>query len=205
MLNTATRASTMHPLLDKNLFLIKEHVGVLKAANEFDVFDPESGAKVLECREPTLGTLAKLFRFTDYKRMTPFDIVVRDTQGQVVLRVRRGVSLFLSKVQVFDGNDRLLGGFDQKLFSIGGRFDVLDERNQPLCTLQGRWTSWEFRFFAPQRDYAIVTKKWAGIGRELFTSADNYIVQIKDGVPAGDPARPLILAAVLVIDMVLKE
>lgn len=195
----------MHPLLDKNLFLVKEHVGLLKAANEFDVYDPETGAKILECREPELGVLAKLLRFTDFKRMTPFDLVVRDTQGATVLRVKRGVSLFLSKVQVFDGGGRLLGGFHQKLFSIGGKFDVLDPENKPLCTLQGKWTSWEFRFFAPQRDYAVVTKKWAGLGKELFTSADNYIVQIKDAVPAGDPARPLIVAAVLVIDMVLKE
>lgn len=195
----------MHPQLAKNLFLVKEHVGVFKAANEFDIFDPESGAKLLECREPSLGAFAKLFRFTDYKRMTPFDIVVRDPQGNTVLRVHRGISLFLSKVSVSDGDGRLLGMFHQKLFSIGGKFEVLDAGGSALCTLQGKWTSWEFRFFSAQRDLAVVTKKWAGLGKELFTSADNYVLQIKDAVPADDPARPLILAAVLVIDMVLKE
>ena len=50
-----------------------------------------------------------------------------------------------------------------------------------------------------------MTKKWAGMGKELFTSADNYVLQISDNVPADNPVRQLILAAVMCIDMVLKE
>ena len=52
---------------------------------------------------------------------------------------------------------------------------------------------------------AKVAKKWAGLGKELFTSADNYMLEIDDKVPAGHPARYLILGAVLCIDIVLKE
>ena len=195
----------MHPALRANLYFVKEHVGILKAANQFDVLDPASGAKVLECREPHLSGLTKLFRFTDWKRATPFEVIVTTPSGERVLKVKRGVSLFLSKVQVFDEQDRYVGGFHQKLFSIGGKFDVLDAAGKSICTLQGKWTSWEFRFFAPSKDYAVVTKKWAGMGKELFTSADNYVLGIKDSVAPDDPARLLILAAVMVIDMVLKE
>ena len=50
-----------------------------------------------------------------------------------------------------------------------------------------------------------VSKKGAGLGKELFTSADNYVLDIKDMVKPEDPSRQLILAAVLCIDMVLKE
>lgn len=195
----------MNPVLQQNVFLIREHVGVFKAANEFDVFDLQSGAKLLECREPHLGGFAKLLRFTDSKRMTPFEIVVRTPDGKPVLKVKRGVSFFLSKVQVFDENDCYVGGFHQKLFSIGGRFDVLDASGAQVCTLSGKFASWEFRFFSPSRDYATVTKKWAGLRKELFTSADDYVLGIKDSVAADDPVRLLIVAAVMVIDMVLKE
>ncbi|MNL61289.1 Scramblase [compost metagenome] len=52
---------------------------------------------------------------------------------------------------------------------------------------------------------AKVTKKWAGLGKELFTSADNYVLQIEDHVPQNSDERKLILAAVMCIDMVLKE
>ena len=48
-------------------------------------------------------------------------------------------------------------------------------------------------------------KKWMGVGRELFTSADNYVLSIAPSVAANDPARLLIVAAVMCIDMVLKE
>ncbi len=41
----------MHPALNKNLYLVKEHVKIFKAANSFDVFDPETSGLLLECRE----------------------------------------------------------------------------------------------------------------------------------------------------------
>lgn len=195
----------MHAALNQNLFLIKEHAGIFKAANNYDVFDPASGAKLIECREPNLGFFTKLFRFTDYKRMTPFEVVLTDTDGRKVLTVRRGVSLFLSKVDVLDGNGRRVGGFKQKLFSIGGAFRVLDARDNEVCVLKGKWTSWEFKFLRGETELAVVSKKWTGLGRELFTSADNYVLSIGDRVPADDDVRILIMAAVMCIDMVLKE
>ncbi len=195
----------MHAALNQNLFLIKEHSGIFKAANNYDVFDAASGAKLIECREPNLGFFTKLFRFTDYKRMTPFEVVLTDTDGRRVLTVRRGVSLFLSKVEVLDGSGRLVGGFKQKLFSIGGAFRVLDARDNEVCVLKGKWTSWEFKFLRGEKELAVVSKKWNGLGRELFTSADNYVLSIGDRVPADDDVRILIMAAVMCIDMVLKE
>lgn len=50
-----------------------------------------------------------------------------------------------------------------------------------------------------------VNKKWTGIGKEFFTSADNYVLQIENTVAQDDNSRQLILAAVMCIDMVLKE
>ena len=195
----------MHAALGQNLFLIKEHVGIFKAANNFDVFEPTGGAKLMECREPDLGFFTKLLRFTDYKRMTPFNVVVTTPNGQKVLSIRRGVSLFLSKVEVLDENDRTIGLFKQKFFSIGGAFRVLDARDNEVCMLKGKWTSWEFQFLKGDKELARVSKKWAGLGKELFTSADNYALSISDAVPADDDVRILIMAAVMCIDMVLKE
>jgi len=195
----------MHAVLRKSLFFVKEHVALFKAANNYDIFNPETNAIVMECREPNLGFLTKLLRFSDYKRMTPFQVEVRTPAGQKVLTVKRGISLVLSKVEVLDENDRSVGFFKQKLFSIGGRFDVLDTQDRVVCTLQGTWTSWDFRFMQGDRELASVSKKWAGLGKELFTSADNYMLSIDGAVAADDPARILIVAAVMCIDRVLKE
>ena len=137
--------------------------------------------------------------------MTPFDIQVKTPDGRQVVRVTRGVSLFLSKVEVRDEQDQVIGGFKQKFFSLGGAFSVLDARDNPICQLKGKWTGWNFRFMSGEKELAHVTKKWTGIGKELFTSADNYVLEISDSVPADDTIRQLILAAVMCIDMVLKE
>ena len=195
----------MNAILDKNVFLVKEHVGMFKAANNFDIHDPENGEIVMECREDNLGFFTRMLRFTDYKRNTPFDIQVRTPDGEQIVRVTRGISLLRSKVQVLDENDSLIGQFQQKLFSIGGAFTILDAEENPVCTLKGKWTGWDFRFLAGEKELAHVTKKWAGIGKELFTSADNYVITIAESVPPGSVLRKLILASVLCIDMVLKE
>ncbi|MFT6363922.1 MAG: hypothetical protein ACJAZ8_002343 [Planctomycetota bacterium] len=195
----------MHPSLNHNLYLVKEHLGIFKAANNFDIFEPSSGEMIMECREESLGVITKLLRFSDYKRMTPFDIHVRDMEGNQVLRIRRGISIFLSKVEVLDASDQLVGIFKQKLFSIGGAFKVLNAAEEQVCELKGNWIGWDFRFVAEDFEYAHVSKKWSGAGKEFFTSADNYMLEISDEVRTEDSARQLILAAVLCIDMVLKE
>ena len=195
----------MSQVLNRNLFLIKEHVGMFKAANNYDVHDPETGEIIMECREEKLGVFTKMLRFTDYKRMTPFDVQIRTPDGQPVVRIKRGISVFLSKVSVLDENDAAIGGFKQKLFSVGGKFDVLDHNEQPVCSLKGKWTGWDFRFISGDVELAHVTKKWAGMGKELFTSADNYVLSISEEVPPDSAVRKLILAAGMSIDMVLKE
>ncbi|MCZ6857290.1 MAG: phospholipid scramblase-related protein [Gemmatimonadetes bacterium] len=195
----------MHELLNRNVFLVKEHVGAFMAANNFDIHDPASGEIIMLCREDNLGSITKLLRFTDYKRMTPFDIKVTTPEGQQLVRITRGTTFIRSKVTVLDGKDQKVGGFSQKLMSIGGKFDVLDENDQILCSLKGNWTGWDFRFVVGDSEFAHVTKKWSGMGKEFFTSADNYVLEISDSVPPDSRVRLLILAAVLCIDMVLKE
>jgi uncharacterized protein YxjI len=185
---------------------VKEHVGMFKASSNFDIYDPQTQQIILNCREENLGIFTKIFRFTDYKRMTPFNIEIKTTTGQKVVTVRRGVSLFLSTVEVLDENDVVIGKFKQKFFSIGGKFEVLDANERPLCTLKGKWTGWDFKFVSSDnKEFATVTKKWAGLGKEMFTSADNYVLQIGQDVPENHPLRQLIMAAVMCIDFVLKE
>lgn len=191
--------------LQRNVFLVKEHLGLFKAANNYDIHDPETGAVVMHCREDDLGLLTKILRFTDYKRQTPFDIRVSTPDGRQVVRVTRGVAFIRSHVAVFDEHDQPMGSFKQKVLSIGGAFTIVDTEERELCELTGKWTGWDFSFTAGESELAHVTKKWSGVGRELLTSADNYILEISDAVPPDSRVRQLILAAVLCIDMVLKE
>ena len=195
----------MNAILNKNLFLIKEKIGIFKASNNYDIFDPQNNATLLICREPNLGFFTKIFRFTDYKRMTPFNVIISTPEGKPIISVKRGFTIFRSDVEVFDENEKLIGFFKQQFLSFGGKFQILDANKNYLCTLQGTWTGWNFKFIKDQQEMASVSKKWAGLGKEFFTSADNYVLQINPNVPENDKIRILIFAAVMCIDMVLKE
>ncbi len=196
--------SNFNEILARNTLFVKEHVGMFKAANNYDILDPETKEILLECREPNLGCFTKFFRFTGYKAMTPFDVVVSTKEGQQVVRVKRGTSIFRSKVQVFDENEQHLGTFKQT-FRIGGGFRVLDPQGKIAFDLKGKWTTWEYSFNLGDKELGKITKKWAGLGKEMFTTADNYMLTIADDVPADHPVRKLIIAAAMSIDMVLKE
>jgi len=197
----------MDSILEKNLYLFKEHLGLIKAHNNYDIYDPESKEMILHCREKNLNIFYKIIRIfrRNYKRMTPFEIEVRGLSGKKILKVKKGFSFFLSEIDVFDENDNIVGIFKQRLFPFGNNFDMLDKSENLVCKLKGNFIGWNFKFLKGDSEVGLVTKKWAGIGKEMFTSADNYILEIKDKVEKDSPLRLLILAAVLCIDMVIKE
>ena len=197
----------MDSILEKNLYLFKEHVGFLKAHNNYDIYAPESKEMILHCREKNLNFFYKIVRIfrRNYKRMTPFEIEVKGLSGKKILKVKKGFSWFLSKIQVFDENDNLVGIFKQRFSFRANNFDMLDKRENLVCKLKGNLIGWNFKFMKGDTEVGLVTKKWAGIGKEMFTSADNYILEIKDKVEKDSPLRLLILAAVICIDMVVKE
>ena len=44
----------MYEELNRNTFLVKEHIGMFKAANNYDIYDHETGRLILECRVKNL-------------------------------------------------------------------------------------------------------------------------------------------------------
>jgi len=50
-----------------------------------------------------------------------------------------------------------------------------------------------------------VTKKWAGIGKELFTTADNYVISLNETAGRNQESVAMLLAAGLAVDTVYKE
>jgi uncharacterized protein YxjI len=194
--------------LQKNIFLFKEHLGMFKASNNYDIYDPKTKEIILHCREKNLNPVYKIVRLflTDFKALTPFEIDIRGLDGKRIIKVKKGLSLILSKIEVFDENDKLIGLFKQKLFpNFYPKFEMFDEKENLVSILKGNLIGWNFEFLKDENTIATVTKKWSGIGKEMFTSADNYMLEIKDTVDKADPLRLLIFAAVICIDMVFKE
>ena len=196
---------SMIDVLKRNRFLVEEQAGLLKTSFRYDVRDPESGEILLQCREGALSKTTSLFRMTEYRRTTPFDVRVYTPDDALVMRVTRGVPVFSSRVRVVDAEDVPIGGFRQKVFSFASVFDVVDARNQSVCSLKGKASGTEFRFLTPDgATLARVTKKWAGTAKELFTNADHYLLEIDEAVPMESTIRQLIVSSALCIGLVVK-
>jgi len=193
-------------ILNKNSFLIAERAGLLKSTINYDILDPETNKVLMESREETPGRFVRFLRMTDCRRTTPFDFHIASRSGEKILQIKRDFPIFGSKVMVFDEQDVLIGCFAQRSLFFRVRFDVLDANGDPLCFLESDLAGSVFRFLAPgDEELARTTRKWGGLKREIFTSADNYLLKIDEAVPENSVSRQLILASVVCMDMVIKS
>lgn len=202
----AMAPSGPQPLLQRTMFFVRERVAVLKLVDTFDILDPATGQTIGIAREEPPGW-AKWLRLVVEKRWLPTAANIYESEGQPpVLSIVRGFTFLRSKIRVTAGGESL-GYFKSKLISLGGGFHVYDNQDQAVAEVKGDWKGWNFRFLTKSgREIGTVTKKWAGLGRELFTSADNYVIAITDLGSANSPAAAaLLLAAGLAIDIVFKE
>jgi hypothetical protein len=188
-------------------FLIKEQVALFRRTATYAIFDPDSEEQVGIAREKP-GGLIKLLRWFIPRRLLPTRIRIHelDEEQSLLCTIYRQGSWWRSRIDVCDADENLLGYFQRKLFSLGGGFWVCDEYGNRFAEVRGDLKGWNFHFRTEYgREIGLVAKAWAGIGKELFTSADNYIVEIDYDLARDPIAKLLLLAAALAIDLVYKE
>lgn len=192
-------------LLSRTIFFVKERGGLLKLVGTYDIFDPVTGHQIAIAKEEP-PTWAKFLRLVVEKSKLPTCVNVYEADGAPpVLTIHRGFSLFRAKMHVTCAGKKL-GYFKRKLLSIGGGFNVFDLRDQQVAEVKGNWKGWDFKFLSKSgREIGSVTKKWAGLGKELFTSSDNYVISLNSLGDTNPEAAALLLAAGLSVDIVLKE
>ncbi len=193
-------------LLNQKTFFVKERVAFAKLTDTYDILDPSTQQPIGIAREEPPGW-AKWLRLLISKQLMPTRVNIYESEGQPpVVSIHRGVTLLRAKVTVTDGGGSQLGYFKSKILSLGGGFYVYNMADQQIAEVKGDWKGWNFKFLgADGREVGTVTKKWAGIGKELFTSADNYIISFSDGISNSPEACALLLAAGIAIDTVFKE
>lgn len=192
-------------LLDRQTYLVKERVAFVKLTDTYDIFDPASGQQIGVAKEEP-HPLAKYFRLIISKSLMPTTINVYEQEGAPpVLSIRRGVALFRPKVHVAVRGQEA-GHFQAKALSLGGAFRIFDRQQNEVAAIKGDWKGWNFTMTSSDgRALGSVTKKWAGLGKELFTSADNYMIDLDPKAAGSKGLAPLLLAAGLAIDTVFKE
>jgi uncharacterized protein YxjI len=193
-------------MLDRTQYFVREHVDFMKLSGKYDILDPQTKAKIGEAVEEISGWI-KFFRLLIDKKLMPTKFVVYETPDSQARRrlfsIKRPVAFLRPKVQVYDATGAPLGFFQAKVFTIGGAFRVFTTDGTEIAVVKGDWKGWNFRFLSGDTELGVVTKQWAGLGKELFTTADNYMISIHG---AKDPTMStLLLAAGLAVDTIYKE
>jgi len=195
-------------MLNRQTYFIREHVGFLKLSDTYDVLDPETQAQIGIAKEK-LTTWFQILRLFVNKQFLPTKVFVYEgddpeDESKLLFSIQRGLTFPRSKVDICDPQGNVLGWFKSKVFSLGGAFNVFDASGTMVASVKGNWKGWEFRFLdSAQNEIGRISKKWAGIGKELFTSADNYILSLNE--EPGPAKAILLLAAALAVDTIYKE
>ena len=195
-------------MLNRKSFFIREHVGLMKLSDTYDILDPETTEQLGIAKEKP-GAFFLVLRFLVNKRLLPTKVFIYEgsdpeDESQLIFSIQRGFTLFRSKIDICGASGNVVGWLKSKAFSLGGAFRVFDASGNEVASVKGDWKGWNFRFLDKnENEIGTITKKWAGLGKELFTSADNYIISLIEEHSPENAA--LLLAAGLAVDTVYKE
>jgi len=171
---------------------------------EFAVLD-QNGNRIGSVAEVDQSALKKAARFvSSLDTFMTHRFEIRDASGNPVLVLTRPRKLIKSKFAVTRPDGSVVGDISQKNLMGKIRFS-LSADGKELGTLNGEnWRAWDFNVQdAAGTEVARVSKKWAGLATEMFTNADNYVLQIHQ--PLVEPLRSLVIVCALCIDTALKE
>ncbi len=193
-------------LLNRRSYIVKEHVSLLKLTDTYDLFDPETQQAIGVAKDEP-ASWAKYGRLLVKKNFLPTTINIYEAGApRPVLSLKKAPGFLRTRVEVSDANGLVIGRFTSKAFSLGGGFYAHDATGQQVAEVKGDWKGWNFRFLdGSGAELGTVSKKWGGLGKELFTSADTYVIALSDRAAQVQHQSALLLAAGLAIDIVFKE
>lgn len=188
---------------ESNQYFIDEKVQFLKFHNEYKVYDP-MGLHVGTVKQHVSGW-HKVLRLLLKNSMLPFTLEVTDNNDRVLATINRGWTFWLSKITIKDANDNVSGYIQQKFKIWKPRFRIFDANNNQIAEINGDWKAWNFRIVDNNGiQVGMINKKWSGVAREFFTSADKYHVSIEPQY-SEDRNKMNIVITAITLDMVLKE
>jgi uncharacterized protein YxjI len=132
--------------------------------------------------------------------MRPYTLVIETPEKKPVLHLHAPFRFIHREIGVADALSKPLGRVRKRFTFPHTRYDVYDARGRPLFEIaRGFVKAWTFTIRRDGRDVAVITKRWSGVGREIFTDADRFQLQFRE---VTDPTeRKILLGALFVIDL----
>ncbi len=174
-----------------------------EAKNSYEVFD-ETQQAVFRVEEVDAGFFSLLRRLI-MGPTRPFRSQVVDLhQGQPIMMLRRYFRFFFPKMDVYAGDGQLIGSIEGQFNLIRRIYELRDSSGQLIGTLFGPFFKpWTFEIRQNDQQLGVIQKRWSGLGKELFTDADNFGVDLAQ-IP--DPTlKALAFAATVLVDVVHFE
>lgn len=191
-------------LFTEPVLVVNQKAKIIELTNQYGVFD-QNGNQIGAVNQVGQSTLKKALRLlTSVDQFLTHKMEITDRTGAVVLRVTRPAKILKSTVVVEDANGTELGRVVQK--NMIGKINFgLESGGQQLGEIKAEnWRAWNFRIEdATGTEVARITKTWEGLAKTMFTTADNYVVQIHGRLP--QPLLSLVVASALSVDTALKQ
>jgi uncharacterized protein YxjI len=141
---------------------------------------------------------------TSYDQFMTHKLQVVDAYGNVLLALTRPAKVLKSRVIVQNGMGAEIGQIVQQN-AIGKIRFSLEAGGHTWGMINGEnWRAWNFNIQDHTgAEIARITKTWEGLAKTMFTTADNYVLQIHR--PLQDPLLSLVVSAALGVDTALKQ
>lgn len=191
-------------LFSEPVLVVNQKTKIIEVTNEYAVFD-QQGRQIGSVVEVGQNALKKAVRvLSSWDQFFTHRLEVRDAAGVPQLMLVRPAKVFKSKVIVSTPDGTELGVIVQQNVFGKIRFD-LQSGGATIGSIRAEnWRAWNFSIVDhTETEVARVTKTWEGLMRNVFTSADNYVVQLHRPLP--QPLLSMVVASALTIDTALKQ
>jgi uncharacterized protein YxjI len=195
----------MTTLLDRDVFLVRQKAKLIEMTNEYAILD-EAGTQIGKVRQEGQSKLKKFVRLVaDVDQFLTHRVAIYDADGSKVLELVRPAKILKSTLQVNDGAGQPRGRIVQRNVVGKKHFALEDAQGREIGSIDAEnWRSWDFAVHDEQGlEVARISKDWSGALREIFTTADHYLVRITGG--PSKQLRLLLVGAAAAIDTALKQ
>jgi uncharacterized protein YxjI len=186
------------------ILVVNQKAKLIEVNNEYAIFD-QHGRQLGAVRQVGQSALKKVIRVvSSYDQFMTHKLQVVDAHGNVIMALTRPAKVLKSRIIVQDGRGNEVGQITQQNAIGKIRFN-LEAGGQVWGSINAEnWRAWNFNVQDHTGgEIARITKTWEGLAKTMFTTADNYVVQIHR--PLQDPLRTLVVAAALGVDTALKQ
>lgn len=144
------------------------------------------------------AVMARLF----FKTHRPFEANVWNASRSLVLRFQRPFYWLFSDLFIETGDCRRVGSVHRRFAWFSTRYDLRDATGRTYAWLtQSFWRVWRFTLIgAHGQQLGEVSKKWGGLGREMFTSADTFRIAFATDKLTAEQ-RATVTAAAISVDL----